>query len=136
MEKKIILWTEALKTGIEWQDYQHREFLKMTNDLFESFYENKGQIDFEKTITQLERYGRDHFRIEERYMHLFDYPDLNQHIDEHQEFRRFTDDIRSTASTSILEAGRICNKLNNWFAEHIEVVDKKLGKFLREQDQR
>lgn len=136
MDKKTIKWTEDLKTGIEWQDHQHREFLNMTNALFESFYENKGYIDIEQTIAFLEQYAKNHFCIEERYMVLFEFPEREDHIGEHGEFRRFIDDIRSHAKSSVLEAGRICQKLSEWFTHHVEVVDKKLGTFLREQHQR
>ena len=128
MEKKTILWSEELKTGIEWQDHQHREFLKMTNDLFKTFYEQKGHIDIESTIIFLERHAKEHFRIEERYMLVFDYPEITQHINEHTEFKKFIDDIRSAASTSVLEAGRICYKLSNWFTEHVKIVDHAFEK--------
>lgn len=136
MEKKTIQWTEELKTGIEWQDHQHREFLNMTNAVFKAFYENRGHIDIANTIGFLERHAKDHFGIEERYMVIFNYPESEQHIREHKEFRVFIDDIRSAASSSVLEAGRICFKLSTWFAEHVKIVDKKLGDFLLQHSQR
>jgi hemerythrin len=136
MEKKIILWTEALQTGIEWQDYQHREFLDMTNRIFEFFYNNQGHIDIAGTVEYLERYVRDHFAIEERYMRRFNYPKSREHLKQHEAFEGFIEDIKSRAKDSVLEAGRICNKLNHWFAGHIKGEDTQLGAFLREQGQR
>ncbi|MBU2644696.1 hypothetical protein KKI24_08320 [bacterium] len=50
MEKKIILWTQELATDIAWQDFQHREFLKFTNQLFDEFYTNKGYLDLDPSM--------------------------------------------------------------------------------------
>jgi hemerythrin len=136
MKKKIILWTEALQTGIEWQDFQHQEFLEMTNRVFDMFYENKGYIDIDATIDRLEQYVRNHFTLEERYMARFDYPDQADHLKQHEAFKAFIEDAKARSKDSVLEAGRICNKLNNWFAEHIKSVDIQLGAFLREHNQR
>lgn len=136
LEKKIIIWSEELSTGIEWQDFQHREFLSLTNIVFDSFYHNKGQIDFEKTIEEMENYAKNHFALEERYMSIFEYPGLGGHEKQHEEFRGFVKDIKSASKHNVLEAGRICNKLNNWFVEHIKIVDKKLGRFLQIKSQR
>ncbi len=136
LEKKIIIWSDELSTGIEWQDFQHQTFLDMTNSVFNAFYENKGQIDFEKIIEELETYARNHFSIEDRYMEIFDYPGKEGHLNQHHEFWKFIDDIKIASGRNILEAGRICNKLNNWFVEHIKLVDKKLGRFLLAKSQR
>ncbi|MBU2510876.1 bacteriohemerythrin [bacterium] len=136
LEKKVIVWTEELSTGIEWQDFQHKEFLELTNSVFDSFYENKGKIDFEKTIDELERYAKQHFSIEDRYMALFEFPGTKDHQKQHEEFWAFIEDIKIASKRNILEAGRICNKLNNWFVDHIKVVDKKLGRFLQVKSQR
>lgn len=135
MDKKIILWSTDHKTGIEWQDYQHREFLKLTNRTFDMFYEQKGRIDIDLTVDFMEQYAKNHFGIEERYMTLLEYPDKNDHKTMHLQFKAFINDIRATASDSIMESARICNKLNNWFVEHIKVVDKDLGRFLRGKSQ-
>ncbi len=135
LEKKIIIWTEELSTGIAWQDFQHKEFLQMTNALFDSFYSNAGKIDFDKTIEQMENYARDHFSIEEIYMEMFGYQGTKGHLEQHESFRAFIEDIKSVSNKNILEAGRICNKLNNWLVDHIKIVDKKFGRFLQVKDQ-
>lgn len=135
MEKKIILWSDDLKTGIEWQDYQHREFLKLTNQIFDMFYERKGRIDIDLTVNFMEQYAQNHFGIEERYMTLLDYPARNGHKTMHLQFKAFINDIRTTPTDSVMESARICNKLNNWFVEHIKVVDKELGAFLKGKSQ-
>jgi hemerythrin len=136
LEKKIIIWSDELSTGIEWQDYQHKMFLAMANSVFNSFYENRGKIDFEKTIEELESYAKGHFSIEDRYMELFDFPGKDEHLDQHQAFWEFIDDIKVASKRNVLEAGRVCNKLSNWVVEHILGVDKKLGEFLQTKSQR
>ncbi len=135
LEKKIIIWTDELSTGILWQDLQHMEFLSMTNQVFDSFYENKGKIDFDKTIFELEWYAKHHFAIEDKYMEVLEFDGIKGHRDQHDAFWGFIDDIRNASSRNVLEAGRVCNKLNNWFVEHIKIIDKKLGRFLQVKSQ-
>ncbi|MCP4757038.1 MAG: hemerythrin family protein [Proteobacteria bacterium] len=136
MERKVILWTQELVTGIAWQDYQHREFLKTTNHLLDTFYREKGHIDIEATLIYLDRYAKDHFSIEERYMEVFDYPGLKDHKSKHRVFKDFVDEMKTVASDKVMDAARICNKLNTWFVDHIKTVDKELGRFLQEHAQK
>lgn len=136
MEKKIILWTPDLSTGISWQDYQHQEFLKFTNNLFDDFYANKGYVDIQPAVLHLEKYARDHFRIEERYMKLFQFPETEAHLTQHKAFREFVKNMKEIDENSALEGARLCNKLNNWFIEHIRETDQALGRFLEEQGQK
>lgn len=136
MEKNIILWTEDLSTGIAWQDIQHQEFLDFTNALFDDFYTNKGHLELDSSIERLELYTRDHFKTEERYMDLIQYPDSEEHKGQHKSFQEFVTDLKRVQHNSTLEGARLCNKLNNWFAEHIAVTDKALGRFLSEHGQK
>lgn len=136
MEKKIILWTPDLSTDIAWQDFQHQEFLKFTNDLFDDFYTKKGQLELDKAVAGLQQYARDHFRIEERYMNLFDYPERELHKEQHQTFRNFTKQLSVLERHNTVEGARLCNMLNQWFTEHIKGSDLALGRFLQEQGQR
>ena len=135
MEKKIILWTSDLATGITWQDYQHLEFLRFTNNLFDDFYSNKGAVEIDAAVLYLERYAKDHFNIEERYMNQFKYAASTEHKAEHRAFQEFINNMKDIDQASTLEGARLCNKLNNWFVNHIQKIDTALGEFLKQQGQ-
>lgn len=135
MEKKIILWTKELSTGIAWQDFQHQEFLRFTNDLFDDFYTSRGAVDVASAVHYLDRYARDHFRIEERYMNQFEFSETQEHIEQHQAFREFVKELKSVDRRGAVEGARICNRLNRWFTEHIKNTDKDLGAFLIKKGQ-
>jgi len=130
MEKNIILWTEELSTGITWQDIQHQEFLSFTNLLFDDFYTNKGILELGASIQRLELYAKEHLQTEERYMYLFEYTESVEHKRQHKFFLEFIADLKTVERNSTLEGARLCNKLNNWFADHIRLTDQALGKFL------
>lgn len=136
MESKIILWTEDLSTGIIWQDYQHREFLNITNELIKTFFEKKGRIEIDKTLVYLDKYAINHLVTEELYMKKLVYPNFDAHFAQHQIFRSFVDEMKEVATNKVSEGARICNKLNNWFVEHIKVTDTKLGAFLSTNSQK
>ena len=88
------------------------------------------------SIRYLETYARSHLGIEERYMDLFAYPETAAHKVQHQVFREFIEDLKKTERSSTLEGARLCNKLNNWFTEHIRTIDQTLGLFLKAQGQK
>ncbi len=136
MEKKIILWTKELATGIAWQDFQHRQFLTFTNALFDDFFKNKGLIDLEPSIVYMERYAKEHFSLEEQYMDMLKYPETKEHKEQHSDFREFVESLKQLERNTTVEGARLCNKINNWFAEHIRVTDKDLGAFLNDQGQK
>jgi len=94
------------------------------------------RIGMDPSIRYLETYARSHLGIEERYMDLFAYPETAAHKVQHQVFREFIEDLKKTERSSTLEGARLCNKLNNWFTEHIRTIDQTLGLFLKAQGQK
>lgn len=136
MEKNLVYWSDELATNIGWQDFQHYRFLEMSNALYEEFYNNKGLVEIAAAVEFLERYAMDHFALEEKYMRLFDYPDIEAHQKQHEQFKKFTEDLKSHGINNVTESARLCHKLNVWFVDHIQYTDKQLGDFLAKQNQK
>ena len=106
-----------------------------TNELITTFFKNKGHIEIDRALDYLDKYSINHLVTEELYMEKLDYPHFDAHLAQHEMFRGFIDEMKEYSTNKVTESARLCNKLNNWFVEHIKVTDIQLGEFLRVNSQ-
>jgi hemerythrin len=114
-------WTEQLATHIEQIDEQHQGLFDCLAELENAIKEGSVLYAVYAT-TRLRIYVRDHFTAEEKMMRRNNYPDLEQHIAEHQAFRDRLEDLtqRSVREDVSLE---MVDFLSGWLANHIGKVD-------------
>jgi len=107
-----------------WQDTQHQELFKLI-DLLQS--ESLSSDIFRR----LNNYAENHFLLEEEYMSLLNYPDMESHVQAHNLFRKELNELVRTQS-DIEEATKssISIFLTEWLTRHILRVDKKLEQFV------
>ena len=129
----MIQWTGQLATGVKEIDHQHQELFGLINNLLQAMHEGKGKDEIQKVMTFLDDYVVSHFGMEEKYMKQYDYPELAQHQKQHQDFTSNFSDIKKeleTAGPSSALVIQTQRKLQDWWVNHIETVDKNLGAFL------
>lgn len=127
-------WTEDLSVGVTEIDNQHKELFRRRNDLIDAIAAGRGRDELLRLTAFLETYIVTHFSLEEYYMMRFGYPALDAHRAEHLAFMREFFDIkgkvRGLGATDEL-VGRTGDFIISWLREHITVVDKEFGVFLR-----
>jgi len=134
MEKKLIQWSGALGAGIVWMDYQHQTLIEKINFLYNAILEKKGENLIADTIVFLDDYIANHFALEEKYMEACYYPERQEHMEAHEQFRKNIQDLKThTTAKGEMVAEALCYDLFEWFKNHIRTIDKKLGIFLKEQ---
>ena len=128
-----IHWTTEISTGIIWQDYQHKELFGVINTLREKVSaENNINSSSIKLIDFLVFYTNDHFGIEEGYMDLLNYPDAEQHKEQHRNFLKQIEELQSISSFSVgIKTESLCEDLARWFFKHINKTDQHFGVFLK-----
>jgi hemerythrin len=130
------LWNDKLSVGIGLIDEQHKMLLKHLADLSEAVENHHGAKEIATTLDFLVDYTEFHFGTEERHMRANDYPEIQHHLAQHAEFKRtlanLGEDFQEEGATRAL-AESIQTLLINWFLNHIELVDQKLGAFFREK---
>jgi len=129
---KLIEWSDALATGIVWQDFQHAELIAHINRLHQAINQKQALPELLRVIDFLESYIENHFGLEERYMELLNDPDLRVHARAHQQFRDNLLELRTFGGTGPqLAAASLCYDLYEWVTTHIRTIDKNLGTLLR-----
>lgn len=122
-------WTDALATGHSAIDDQHRELLRCLNELETATAEQRTLLAV-YSITRLKHYVSDHFATEEAIMVECDFPKLQEHIREHENFRSKMLELQSKSivldvSTDMVEF------LRNWMVGHIRSSDREYIPYLK-----
>jgi hemerythrin len=133
---KEITWTPDLSVGIELIDQQHKMLIKHLNDLSQSLESNQGAAKIATTLNFLIDYTNFHFTAEEKHMAVNGYPELGNHKNQHEEFKKtladLEEDLEEEGATQLL-ADSIDTLLVKWLFGHIRTVDVAFGKFLKQK---
>lgn len=129
-------WDESLSVGIGLIDKQHRLLIKHLNDLARAVESRQGPSEIAKTLDFLIDYTDFHFSTEERHMSSSHYPELEQHLRRHEEFKatlgHLGEDFGEEGATHSL-AEAIDTLLITWLLNHIKGDDREFGAFLGSQ---
>jgi hemerythrin len=128
-------WHEGLSVGVEEIDRQHKLLLEKYNAFFAAYSEGRPDEEVIRLLGFLEEYVVVHFADEERLQQRIGFPDFQQHQKMHQELTRRVVELKErlvahgpdpalVASTGLL--------LTGWLIEHISVMDRAIGRFMRE----
>lgn len=129
-------WSQELETGVDIIDQQHREIFHRGNLFVESCKSGKGREALLDTLNFLAHYVEDHFGQEEQLMAAHNYPDMEQHIEQHQDFRAQVRSLHEQVSEhgpSFNVLADTNQKILDWLIGHIKKTDRALGSFLRNQ---
>jgi hemerythrin-like metal-binding protein len=132
MSEDFVVWDDAYSVNFEPIDKQHKELVKMINDLFDNC--KKGAVTADKaflqTIKKAADYAKNHFSDEDKYMVQAGFPKLTEHRKQH-------DDFVETVFKSIneFEAGKtapieLAQFLKKWLLNHIAISDKQYVPYL------
>ena len=133
---QFVQWTQEIEVGIQEIDEQHKQLVRMLNDLFEVMIGKDPTRDevARQTLTELLEYTRVHFAVEESLFRIFDYPDYARHKREHD---RLKEEVREIEQRVHNGEKRIDSALlifiKNWITTHIQEEDKRYSPFLLQQ---
>jgi hemerythrin-like metal-binding protein len=128
----LIEWTPALEVGNEQMDRQHKQLVKILNELHQAMLAGSQTRDLVRVMEELILYTKYHFNTEERLMAEAGYPGLARHKQKHQALTAKVEEYaaevlkgRATLSLSILQF------LKDWLNKHILGTDKEFAEFVR-----
>ena len=125
MNNDIIEWDNRYAVGIERIDDQHRELLKMANDLC------LGRREEWASIHNVASFLRYHFLTEEELLENIKYPDTKAHKQQHYNFIREISDMfdKLAAARQPVPQNLPCH-LRNRIITHIALIDKKYATYI------
>ncbi|MBF0254852.1 MAG: bacteriohemerythrin [Gammaproteobacteria bacterium] len=125
-------WSNALDTGIDEIDKQHRRIIDYINSLYDA-REARDEELVAKVLTELLDYAFSHFGYEERFMREIGYPSLEAHQVIHQQFAQKVEEFVSRFEAGEDVEDDLINLLNRWLVNHIKNEDGDYADFARKR---
>ena len=122
----MIKWDDKYSVGIAMIDEEHKKLIGILNKVIYAKEHNGNSEEIREVLREVTNYALTHFRTEETYMKEFNYPEYQEHKEEHRDF--------STEIIAYLEklikgdyqiANEIIEYLKWWLVNHIQATDKK-----------
>ncbi len=120
-----INWLPDYEVEVAEIDEQHKKFVLLINDLYDTVEVGSEEIILGDILDQLAAYANYHFATEEKYFDKFDYPDSASHKGVHQKFRDTVADFQQNYVGQEDEyAMKVMDFMKSWLTNHIITVDK------------
>ena len=128
------VWKKEYETGIEEIDRQHRGLFKNIDKLLLAIYQGKEEAELYKLGKFMMDYIEEHFTQEEDWMRASNYPELENHINEHKNFVKLYQEFKEEMDykgPSIYLANRMLKALRSWWEVHILKSDMLYRSYVR-----
>lgn len=127
----FIDWKDELSVNIRMIDDQHKELIKLINELSDAMKVGKGKDVMGKVLSKLVDYTKMHFGTEERLFQTHGYPGYIAHKSEHDKLTKQVLDLKTKFDNgqSVITV-EVMNFLKDWLQKHIIGTDKKYSSFL------
>jgi hemerythrin-like metal-binding protein len=134
MQKYI--WIQKYSVGVKSIDDQHKHFFDMAGDIIKLTGQNVSSQDLLLKISNLSDYANYHFSMEEEIFTKYNYSDADEHIKEHDSYRKkmrkFMDDANEAGTDVNKIVLEIAEFAGSWLVNHVMNVDQKYVGFMRE----
>jgi hemerythrin len=128
MADVLFQWTEEYAVGVEEIDEQHKELVRLLNNLHQAIHERHGSEASRRILNDLAEYTRVHFAVEESLMRISNYPDFANHKKIHTVLIEQVHELQSKLdSGSARISFELLHFLKQWLMHHIIESDKLFG---------
>ncbi|MCL2069664.1 MAG: bacteriohemerythrin [Treponema sp.] len=133
---KMLVWNDNFVVGIKMIDDQHKEFVSMTNDLYNACLKGTDEAvaSFMKTIQMMAGHIKEIFKHEEDLFELSAYPGTAAHKAKHREFvKAVLEHEKKYRAGARFVPNAFVRYLMEWANSHIAIDDKNFGIFYAEK---
>lgn len=129
------IWDPALLTGNPLIDEQHKRLFILVNQLHDAILKSAAHSVLADTLNQLIEYTATHFKDEEDFWRLNNYPFLQEHITEHEKLTAQSLEIQNKFLAGQMALTlQLSQFLKDWLNHHIKGDDKRAIDYLREHN--
>ncbi len=128
---KLLKWKDEYSVNEENIDKQHKGLFKLSNEIYNLVEQGIDDYEhFRQLFLALNDYGIEHFLYEEMYMQEQGYPNLKEHIKQHNEFSNKVKDlcVGIDKETHIKDIGEF---VSTWLVEHVLNEDMEYKEFVK-----
>jgi len=120
-------WKDSFNIGNAEIDRQHKSFLEMLNEHYDSRSGGTKDVISDRLIARIREYASTHFRFEEQLMIEAGYPETEQQKKQHRYFESLVADLESNHQKGQTDdMKRVLSVLTDWLLHHILEEDRKI----------
>ncbi len=127
----LMMWDDTLKVNIQIIDDQHKNLIDMLNKLYNVAQTDDSKENLAPIFESLVNYTVEHFTTEEELFEKYNYPEFDDHREEHESLKKqvldFKTEFDKGSQTITFE---LLDFLRKWLTHHILGTDKKYSEFL------
>lgn len=127
----FVRWEDSYSVGIKSIDEEHKNLLRLINNLHSAVRYYTGEEFERKALSELMEYTRVHFAREEELMKKHQFPGYEEHKRQHDEMaataQRMVEGYEQDALGAMDE---ISTFLRDWLISHINGTDQEYSEFL------
>lgn len=131
----FITWKKTFEIGFELIDEQHKIFVNLLNELHEAQTQGTSQHVIKESLAKFVDYTHYHFNTEETLFRQYNYPQIEEHLEEHS---YFIDKVRlfqlNSQKNDLLISLKTLDFLKEWTINHILGTDQQFSDFVRSQE--
>lgn len=130
----FVEWSDQYILGVSLMDKQHKELVRLTNDLFEACLEGKEEADknFQEAVRRAVDYVKTHFHDEEELQRDVNYPNFSVHKIDHERFiAAILEYVKAYQTGQKFVPNQFVRYLRDWLLEHIAISDKEFARYYK-----
>ena len=132
---QIATWCDEYNVNVEEIDIQHQKMFELVKNLHSSVEARRDKNNLRDLLLELVEYTRMHFTTEEQLMEKYDYPEREEHLEEHRILLQHMTDLVAMVSRGKYPTFYSDYDVStDWALVHISEFDKGLGAFLNSKD--
>lgn len=126
-----IKWRDSYNTGVEQFDKEHHKIVELIDMMHVAIRDKVEKEVTEKACTDIVSYAGYHFANEEEAMQEANYPELLEHIAEHDRLRKEAERFQAIINDNFPEGvNEFYRFLRQWLVDHIQGWDMKYGPYI------
>ncbi|MDR3335583.1 MAG: bacteriohemerythrin [Treponema sp.] len=132
-ESILVEWDDKYSVGIPLIDDQHKELIRLTNELFQGCRtgDDDARQYFMSTIRATMDYVKYHFSAEEKLLENVKYPYIGEHKKQHEGFvLQMVNDVKSFQEGKKFVPNSFVRYLKDWILSHIAMMDTQYAKYI------
>ncbi len=127
----LIDWRDEFSVGVEAVDHEHREMIRLINELDDAMGNDAGHPEVVRSLGEIYARIAAHFALEEKVMRDTRYTALEPHKQDHELLLdELTDVIDSVDADGDYDREDLSRTLDRWFSDHFRTHDAKLHREL------
>ncbi|MDR3248736.1 MAG: bacteriohemerythrin [Treponema sp.] len=129
----LVEWEDKYSVGIPLIDEQHKELIRLTNELYLGCLagDEAAQVFFFKTVRAALDYVKYHFSAEEKLLENAKFPGLPQHKKLHEDFiLQMVTTVQSFQDGKKFVPNNFVRFLKDWILSHIAIQDTFYARYI------